>query len=173
MALLFFKIFTFKIDTLLHMLEPISEIFFQLWRFNFRHKSLTTHLMFDIWKQSLGDKSGEYESSIRRTCFRASVKLCEIQRLQSFRTCKWSCFLVNAWISRSVILLINDNNRREWMTFTKLVTEKVASMLEFGKPIVILTVLFDGAHLQGPDGADRCNGKKSCPKITSSKIRCK
>ena len=44
--------------------------------------------------------------------FWASVKLCGIQRLQSFRTLKWSCKIVciafmsmpkNAWISRYVI----------------------------------------------------------------------
>ena len=47
-----------------------------------------------------------------RACFWASVKLCGIQWLQSFRTLKWSCKIVciafmsmpkDAWISRYVI----------------------------------------------------------------------
>lgn len=89
MALLFFKIFAFKIALLLHMLEPIFKAFFPFWDLiletSVQNASTAVSgdtnrsphilcLMFGNKKKSLGDKSGEYGQWVINTIFLLNKK---------------------------------------------------------------------------------------------------
>ncbi|XP_011700643.1 PREDICTED: uncharacterized protein LOC105457591, partial [Wasmannia auropunctata] len=75
-----------------------------------RHKSFTTHLMFENKKKSLDDKSG---------CLNLAV-----------------CHLPISLNHFMHSINISGNNRHGWTIFTKFVAKKGASTLEFGKPII-------------------------------------